>query len=331
MVNKKMSLIYVNNISKQFKLAQRPSGLKNAIRSFFKRDYKIIDAIKNVSFKINKGEIVGYIGPNGAGKSTTIKILSGILVPDSGVCKVKGFVPYNERDKYVKHIGVVFGQRSQLWWDIPAEDTFDLLKDVYDIPNDKFNKTKQELIEKLNLRDFINVPVRQLSLGQRMRLEIAASLLHSPEILFLDEPTIGLDAVSKTIVRDFIKKLNKEKKITVILTTHDMSDIEALAKRIILIGKGTVLYDGSLKSLKNKYDNNKYITVNTKDKIDIKNKGIIKKEKISEGYKFTIDSKIINISDFLNLISKNISIDDIEIENENIDNIIVKLYEEYNV
>jgi ABC-2 type transport system ATP-binding protein len=326
-----MSLIYVNNISKQFKVAQRPSGLKNAIRSFFKRDYKIIDAIKNVSFKINKGEIVGYIGPNGAGKSTTIKILSGILVPDSGVCKVKGFVPYNERDKYVKHIGVVFGQRSQLWWDIPAEDTFDLLKDVYDIPNDKFIKIKNELIDKLNLKDFINVPVRQLSLGQRMRLEIAASLLHSPEILFLDEPTIGLDAVSKTIVRDFIKKLNKEKKITVILTTHDMSDIEALAKRIILIGKGTVLYDGSLKSLKNKYDNNKYITVNTKDKIDIKNKGIIKKEKISEGYKFTIDSKIINISDFLNLISKNISIDDVEIENENIDNIIVKLYEEYNV
>lgn len=331
MVNKKMSLIYVNNISKQFKVAQRPSGLKNAIRSFFKRDYKIIDAIKNVSFKINKGEIVGYIGPNGAGKSTTIKILSGILVPDSGVCKVKGFVPYNERDKYVKHIGVVFGQRSQLWWDIPAEDTFDLLKDVYDIPNDKFIKIKNELIEKLNLKDFINVPVRQLSLGQRMRCEIAASLLHSPEILFLDEPTIGLDAVSKTIVRDFIKKLNKEKKTTVILTTHDMSDIEALAKRIILIGKGTVLYDGSLKSLKNKYDNNKYITVNTKDKIDIKNKGIIKKEKISEGYKFTIDSKIINISDFLNLISKNISIDDVEIENENIDNIIVKLYEEYNV
>ncbi len=326
-----MSFIYVNNISKQFKVVKRPSGLKNAIRSFFKRDYKVIDAIKNVSFKINKGEIVGYIGPNGAGKSTTIKILSGILVPTSGTCKVKGFVPYNQREEYVKKIGVVFGQRSQLWWDIPAEDTFDLLKDVYDIPTKKFNKTKQELIEKLNLKNFINVPVRQLSLGQRMRLEIAASLLHSPEILFLDEPTIGLDAVSKQIVRDFIKKLNKEKKTTVILTTHDMSDIEALAKRIILIGKGTVLYDGSLKSLKNKYDNNKYITVTTKDKINIKNKGIIKKEKTTDGYKFTIDSKIINISDFLNLISKNISIDDVEIDNENIDNIIVKLYEEYNV
>ncbi len=291
----------------------------------------MIDAIKNVSFKINKGEIVGYIGPNGAGKSTTIKILSGILIPDSGTCKVKGLVPYNQRDKYVKKIGVVFGQRSQLWWDIPAEDTFDLLKDVYDIPIEKFNKTKNELIEKLNLKDFINVPVRQLSLGQRMRLEIAASLLHSPEILFLDEPTIGLDAVSKTIVRDFIKKLNKEKKITVILTTHDMSDIQALAKRIILVGKGHVLYDGSLKSLKNKYDNNKYIKITTKDKINIKNKGIIEKKKTSDGYKFTIDSKIINISDFLNLISKNISIDDVEIDNENIDNIIVKLYEEYNI
>lgn len=326
-----MSFIYVNNISKQFKVAQRPSGLKNAIRSFFKRDYKVIDAIKDVSFKINKGEIVGYIGPNGAGKSTTIKILSGILVPDSGICKVKGFVPYEQRNKYVRHIGVVFGQRSQLWWDVPAEDTFDLLKDVYDIPEDEFNKTKNELIEKLNLKDFINVPVRQLSLGQRMRCEIAASLLHSPEILFLDEPTIGLDAVSKTIVRDFIKKLNKEKKITVILTTHDMSDIEALAKRIILIGKGSVLYDGSLRKLKNKYDNNKYVKIITKDKINVKVNGVIEKEKTTDGYKFVIDSKIINISFFLNLISKNTPIDDVEIDNENIDNIIVKLYEEYGV
>lgn len=326
-----MSFIYVNNISKQFKVVKRPSGLKNAIRSFFKRDYKIVDAIKNVSFKINKGEIVGYIGPNGAGKSTTIKILSGILTPDSGTCKIKGYVPYNQRDKYVKHIGVVFGQRSQLWWDIPAEDTFDLLKDVYDIPEDEFIKTKNELITKLNLKEFVNVPVRQLSLGQRMRCEIAASLLHSPDILFLDEPTIGLDAVSKQIVRDFIKKLNKEKKITVILTTHDMADIEALAKRIILIGKGSVLYDGSLKKLKNKYDNNKYINIITKDKINIKNKGIIKKERTNNGYKFIIDSKVINISAFLNLISKNATIDDVEIDNENIDNIIVKLYEEYKI
>ena len=326
-----MSFITVKQLSKTFKVAKRNSGYKNAIKSFFKREYKIVEAIKDVSFSIEKGEIVGYIGPNGAGKSTTIKILSGILTPSSGTCKVNGITPWLKREEYVKKIGVVFGQRSQLWWDIPAEDTFDLLKDVYDISEEEYQKTKNDLIEKLNLKDIINVPVRQLSLGQRMRCEIAASLLHSPEILFLDEPTIGLDAVSKQIVRDFIKKLNKKKNVTVILTTHDMSDIEALAKRIILIGKGKVLYDGTLKKLKNNYDNYKYITINTEDKLTIKNKGIINKEKIKDGYKVVIDSKIINISEFLNMVSKKISIKDIEIDNENIDNIIVKLYEEYKI
>ena len=326
-----MSFITVKQLSKTFKVAKRNSGYKNAIKSFFKREYKIVEAIKDVSFSIEKGEIVGYIGPNGAGKSTTIKILSGILTPSSGTCKVNGITPWLKREEYVKKIGVVFGQRSQLWWDIPAEDTFDLLKDVYDINEEEYQRTKNDLIEKLNLKDIINVPVRQLSLGQRMRCEIAASLLHSPEILFLDEPTIGLDAVSKQIVRDFIKKLNKKKNVTVILTTHDMSDIEALAKRIILIGKGKVLYDGTLKKLKNNYDNYKYITINTDDKLVIKNKGIIKKEKIKDGYKVVIDSKIINISEFLNMVSKKISIKDIEIDNENIDNIIVKLYEEYKI
>ena len=258
-----MSFIEVNNISKTFKVSVRQSGLKNAVKSFFKRNYKYVDAIKDISFKVQKGEIVGYIGPNGAGKSTTIKILSGILIPSSGTCKVNKMTPWKQRKEYVKKIGVVFGQRSQLWWDIPAEDTFDLLKDVYDINEEEYQKTKKDLIEKLNLKDIIHMPVRQLSLGQRMRCEIAASLLHSPEILFLDEPTIGLDATSKKIVREFIKKINKEKKVTIILTTHDMSDIEALAKRIILIGKGRVLYDGSLRKLKNKYDNRKYINIIT--------------------------------------------------------------------
>lgn len=326
-----MSFIEVNNISKTFKVQKRSSGLKNAIKAFFKREYKYVNAVQNVSFKVKKGEIVGYIGPNGAGKSTTIKMLSGILTPTSGKIKVDGFIPYEQREKYVRNIGVVFGQRSQLWWDIPAMDSFELLKDIYDIPDEVYEENKNSLIRKLNLEEIVNVPVRQLSLGQRMRCEIAASLLHSPKILFLDEPTIGLDATSKKIVRDFIKKLNNEKKITVILTTHDMSDIEALAKRIILIGKGKVLYDGSLKKLKNLYDNNKYITISTKDKIDIKHKGIISKEKFHDGYKFIIDSKIINISDFLSKVSKSAEINDVEIENENIDNIIVKLYEEYEI
>ena len=238
-----MSFIEVRQISKTFRVAKKKSGLKEAFRSFVKREYLNIKAVDDISFSIEKGEIVGYIGPNGAGKSTTIKILSGILNPDSGSCKIAGMTPWKERVKYVKKIGVVFGQKSQLWWDIPAEDTFDLLRDIYEIPEGEYRTTKKDLIEKLNLQDIINIPVRQLSLGQRMRCEIAASLLHNPEILFLDEPTIGLDAVSKQLVRDFIKKLNKEKHTTIILTTHDMSDITTLAKRIILIGKGKVLYD----------------------------------------------------------------------------------------
>lgn len=326
-----MSFIEVKNISKTFKVAKKESGLKGAFKSFFKREYIEIHAVKNISFSIEKGEIVGYIGPNGAGKSTTIKILSGILTPDSGKCNVGKMTPWKERTKYVKNIGVVFGQRSQLWWDIPAIDTFDLLKDIYEINDDDYERVKNDLIEKLNLKDIINIPVRQLSLGQRMRCEIAASLLHEPEILFLDEPTIGLDAISKQLVRDFIKRLNKEKKTTIILTTHDMADIEALAKRIILIGKGQVLYDGSLLKLKNKYANLVNVEVITKDKLDIRTKGIVEKQKTKEGYLFRIDSRELKISEFLNIISKKIEIEDIEIENENIDEVIVKLYEEYNI
>ena len=326
-----MSFIEVSNITKTFKVVEKKSGLKESFKSFFKRDYKIIEAIKDISFKVEKGEIVGYIGPNGAGKSTTIKILSGILTPTSGKCKIGKMIPWENRKEYVKKIGVVFGQRSQLWWDIPAEDTFDLLKDIYDIEENKYQKIKEELVEKLNLKDIINVPVRQLSLGQRMRCEIAASLLHEPEILFLDEPTIGLDAISKQLVRDFIKRINKEKKTTIILTTHDMSDIDALAKRIILIGKGKVLYDGSLKKLKENFANKKYITVKTKDNIKLKQKGILKKEKNKEGYNFIIDAKILNISEFLNIISKKGNIEDIEIDNESLDNMIVNLYGELKI
>ncbi len=326
-----MSFIEVNHITKTFKVAKKKSGLKAAFKSFFKRDYKIVEAVKDISFSIEKGEIIGYIGPNGAGKSTTIKILSGILTPTSGKCKIGKMVPWQDRKEYVKKIGVVFGQRSQLWWDIPAEDTFDLLKDIYDIEEERYQQVKRELVEKLNLQDIINVPVRQLSLGQRMRCEIAASLLHEPEILFLDEPTIGLDAISKQLVRDFIKQINKEKQTTIILTTHDMTDIDALAKRIILIGKGQVLYDGSLQKLKNNYTSKKYIQVKTKGKLDVRHKGILSKEKDKDGYNFIIDSKQLNISDFLNIVSKKVEIEDIEIDNENLDNMIVNLYGELKI
>ena len=246
-------IIKLKGISKSFYINKRDGGTKNAIKSFFKRKKEEIIALKDISFSIKNGEIVGYIGPNGAGKSTTIKIMCGILNPTSGECIINNQVPWKDRKKYVSQIGVVFGQRSQLWWDVPPVDSFELLKDIYKIPEDKYKENLNYLSKELDIEDIIKIPTRQLSLGQRMRCEIAASLLHDPKILFLDEPTIGLDAVSKLAVRDCIKRLNKDKKITVILTTHDMQDIEALTDRIILIGKGKILYDGSFKEIKKKY------------------------------------------------------------------------------
>ena len=274
---------------------------------------------------------MGYIGPNGAGKSTTIKILSGILVPDSGDVVIDKMIPWKDRRKYVSKIGVVFGQRSQLWWDIPVIDSFNLLKDIYKLDDKEYQKTLNELIELLNLKDIINIPVRNLSLGNRMKCEIAASLIHNPKVLFLDEPTIGLDAVSKKIVREFIKKINKQNKVTVILTTHDMTDIEALAKRIILIGKGKLLYDGSLTKLKHKYDYLRKIKVVTKDKIKIEEDYIVEQKSIDGVIEFVIDIRKIEINDFIKLISSKITISDIDIDSGNIDELIVKLYKDFEI
>lgn len=243
-------MITMEHVHKSYRIAKRNAGFGEAWKSFFHRKYETIHALNDVSFTIRDGEMVGYIGPNGAGKSSTIKILSGILTPDDGTVLVDGKVPYKNRIEHVSRIGVVFGQRSQLWWDVPIIDSFELLKDIYRIPDSQYKENLEELTELLNLGELVRSPARQLSLGQRMRCEIAASLLHQPRILFLDEPTIGLDAVSKLAVRDFILKQNKIHGTTVLLTTHDMQDIEALASRIILIGKGRILMDGSLEDIK---------------------------------------------------------------------------------
>ena len=243
-------MIELKNITKTFKVARRNAGLKEAFKSFFRREYEYIHALKNISFKISDGEMVGYIGPNGAGKSSTIKIMSGILNPDGGECVINGRTPWKDRINHVKEIGVVFGQRSQLWWDVPVIDSFELIKDIYKTSSETYKNNLDELTQILDLSQIIRTPARQLSLGQRMRCELAASLLHSPKILFLDEPTIGLDAVSKIAVRSFIKRINKEKNTTVILTTHDMQDIEAITERILLIGKGEILLDGFVSDLK---------------------------------------------------------------------------------
>lgn len=256
-------MIAMENVCKSYRIAKRNAGLAEACRALFHRKYEEVPALKNVSFTIEDGEMVGYIGPNGAGKSSTIKILSGILTPDSGRVAVDGRLLWNSdggrlsrkqdrcsRMEHVRRIGVVFGQRSQLWWDVPIIDSFELLKDIYSISESTYRENLDELTELLNLGELLRTPARQLSLGQRMRCEIAASLLHGPCILFLDEPTIGLDAVSKLAVRDFVKRRNKEHGTTVILTTHDMQDIEALASRIILIGKGQILMDGTLEDIR---------------------------------------------------------------------------------
>ena len=243
-------MIQVEHMNKTFKVARRSAGFSQAIKALFHRETETIRALSDISFSIGDGEMVGYIGPNGAGKSSTIKILSGILTPDDGTCIINGRIPWKERKEHVKDIGVVFGQRTQLWWDVPIIDSYELLRDIYEIPTQTYEENLEELTELLSLKELLKTPARQLSLGQRMRCEIAASLLHNPKILFLDEPTIGLDAVSKIAVRNFILKLNKNHNTTIILTTHDMQDIEALTNRIMLIGKGRLLMDGSLREFK---------------------------------------------------------------------------------
>ena len=243
-------MITMEHVCKSYKIAKRNAGFGEACKALFHREYEIIHALDDVSFSIADGEMVGYIGPNGAGKSSTIKILSGILTPDCGTVLIDGRIPHKDRIRHVCKIGVVFGQRSQLWWDVPVIDSFELLKDIYRIPDPEYQQSLEELTGLLNLSELLRSPARQLSLGQRMRCEIAASLLHRPRILFLDEPTIGLDAVSKLAVRDFILRQNQLHGTTVILTTHDMQDIEALANRIILIGKGKILMDGTLEDIR---------------------------------------------------------------------------------
>ncbi len=243
-------MITMEHVCKSYRIAKRNAGFGEACKALFRREYEVIQALNDVSFTIGDGEMVGYIGPNGAGKSSTIKILSGILTPDSGTVLVDGRIPHKNRIRHVSRIGVVFGQRSQLWWDVPVIDSFELLKDIYSISETDYKESLEELTELLNLGELLRSPARQLSLGQRMRCEIAASLLHRPRILFLDEPTIGLDAVSKLAVRDFILRQNRTHKTTVILTTHDMQDIEALASRILLIGRGKILMDGTLEDIK---------------------------------------------------------------------------------
>lgn len=325
-------MITVEGLCKTFKVAKRSAGLKAAAKALFKREYAEIEALRDISFTIHAGEVVGYIGPNGAGKSTTIKVMSGILVPDRGKCEILGRTPWNDRIAHVKQIGVVFGQRSQLMWDIPVLDSFELLRDIYRVPEKKFKRKVDQLTEILNLSEILGTPVRQLSLGQRMRCEIAASLLHSPQILFLDEPTIGLDAVSKLAVRKFIKEINREDEVTVILTTHDMGDIEALTDRVLLIGKGQILFDGSFNHLKNRYNSYSLLTVDYAGEqagMEIENTTVL--SNINGRAVVQVDTKSRSVSSVISQLSGILEIHDISVEARPVEEVIAALYKEYQI
>ncbi|MBQ5841863.1 MAG: ATP-binding cassette domain-containing protein [Clostridia bacterium] len=322
-------MIELKNVTKTFKVAKRTAGFGQALKSLFSRDYTYVQALNDVSFTVNGGEMVGYIGPNGAGKSSTVKIMSGILTPDSGECIINGRTPWKDRVEHVRNIGVVFGQRSQLWWDVPVIDSFELIRDIYKVDKAEYKKTLSTLTELLNLGEILKTPARQLSLGQRMRCEIAASLLHNPKILFLDEPTIGLDASSKIAVREFIKSINKENKTTVILTTHDMQDIEALTERILLIGKGRILLDGTLEELKKRHSSLKTLTVDyTGACLPLCENYKVVKDGNGRG-EILIDTGVITASQAISFISDHVEIKDISVTGETIDETVVSLYKEF--
>jgi ABC-2 type transport system ATP-binding protein len=320
--------IVVENLVKSFRVAERAPGMGGALRGLVRRKYRAVAALSGVSFTLDAGELVGYIGPNGAGKSTTVKVLGGILVPDSGRCEVLGRVPWRERVAHVARIGVVFGQRTQLWWDLPVIESFDLLRDIYRVPPADYARARDELIERLQLGPLLDVPVRQLSLGQRMRCDLAAALLHAPSLLFLDEPTIGLDAVSKLAVRDFVKQLNRERGVTVILTTHDMDDIEALCTRVMVIGGGKLLSDGTLEALRARVTRERWLLVDLVDERE----AVADPDAIvvrREGHRVTLgyDPETVPTATLIARVTARHAVRDLFVQNPPIEEIIARLYD----
>lgn len=330
-----MALIEMNNVCKTFKTTLRREGSFGTLLSLVKPLSKEISAVKDVSFSVEKGESLAYLGPNGAGKSTTIKMLTGIIVPSSGEVKVGGLVPYKNRKKNSYNMGVIFGQRSQLLYDLPVQDSFDLLRYIYDIPRARYLENLKKFSEVLEVDSFIKRSVRTLSLGQRMRCEILAALLHEPEILFLDEPTIGLDVVGKERIRTFIQEINKERGITVLLTTHDLADIERLCPRLIIIDKGTKVYDGSLQLIKDKFAIERKISITLSSENSagsmaayLRNNALL--NVILEGniVKVTYDQRKADTSELLRGILAEANPNDLTMSDENIESIIRRIYEE---
>ena len=329
-------MIKVDNLTKEFKINKKYPGFKGAIKSFFSNEYTNKIAVNNISFEIKKGEIVGYIGANGAGKSTTIKMMTGILTPSSGTVSVNGLTPYEKREDNAKNIGVVFGQKTQLWWDLPISETFTLLRDIYNVSEDDFEKRMAFLNEVLDLEPFYLSPVRTLSLGQRMRADLAAALIHNPKVLYLDEPTIGLDVVVKEKVRKAIKLINDEFDTTIILTTHDLIDIEELCSRIIIIDHGNKIYDGKIDDIKALYGYLTTIEIQFKeeitlDELDLNNEIDIqdddfKIEVIENKFMITFNKNKITTSEIMSKVMKQFTVLDFSIKDTSIEDIIKKMY-----
>lgn len=322
-----MNLIEAKNISKSFKVNKRQSGVTGMLANLVFPKYEIKQAVKDISFTIEKGEMVGFIGPNGAGKSTTIKMLSGILYPDDGEISVSGKIPYRQRREYVGSIGVVFGQKSQLQWDLPVIDSFEILKAVYRVQDGVYRKNIDRFVQMLDMGDFLHQPVRQLSLGQRMRADIVAALLHSPEIVFFDEPTIGVDVVGKETIRQFIRELNAEDEITMLFTTHDMQDIEKVCERLIIIDKGEKVYDGALHGIREKYDNTRQLDVEFSVQENIKpieHVEVIDLEKQKK--RFVFENKKVAINDLMSFLLENYQVKDISITEPEIESIVRRIY-----
>src|SRR5262245_11032015 len=322
-----MPQIVVQDLSKTYRVAERQAGLIGAVRGLLRRTYRSIEALKGISFSIGLGELVGVIGPNGAGKSTLIKILCGILEPSSGSCLVDGLIPWRERVRHVAGIGVVFGQRTQLWWDLPVIDSFHLLRDIYRVPETRFRATIERLISLLRIGRLLDQPVRQLSLGQRMRCDIAAAMLHTPSILFLDEPTIGLDANSKLALRDFIKTLNRQQGVTVILATHDMHDIEALTERVLVIGNGRILRDGPLAQMRAQTTGERRLIVDFSKNIgDVVVEGATILCRTGRRIEFAFDPRVTAAHTLIGRLTAEHGIEDLSIQEPTIEELIAKFY-----
>ena len=310
-----------------FKAKKKTKGFVNSLKSVLKPNYQEFKAVNNISFQAEKGEIIGFIGPNGAGKSTTIKMMTGILHQTIGEIKVLGYNPQKDRKELAMHVGTVFGQKPQLWYHLPAIDTFDLFSKIYEIPEEIYKKRLKKLIKTFEVQSFINTPVRQLSLGQRMRLEIMASLLHNPKVIFLDEPTIGLDIVVKKKIRALIKKLNKEQQTTIILTSHDMEDVETLCKRLIIINQGEIVFDGPTKDIKERYLNKKRLTVILSKKIkEIKLPGAKTMFKGDYKHGLEVDTSKHSIQKVIQKLTSKYAIEDINIQDPPIEEIIEEIF-----